>query len=184
MDIFNEINIFLTNLIINFKEIGLIVCSLLILLEAMLPFLPLSLFVTIIFISYGKLVGFLASWIFSVLGAIIVFNIVAKFNFKFKKSKKYLDKFSHISLINLVILYAIPFNPTFLITLICSCSKINIKKYIWGLALGKFLEIYFWGFIGCSFFESLTNIKCIVKVIIGLTLMYIVALIAKKKYKI
>ena len=181
MDILNDINIILTNFINDYRVLGLILCCLLIFIEAILPFLPLSVFVTIIYLMYGKLIGFLVSFLFSVLGTLFLFQMLTKI--KLKKKKEYLNKFNNISLFNLALLYALPFNSTFLMTLMCSLSKINVKKFTLGLIMGKFFEVYFWGFVGCSLFDSLTNIKCLVKVILGLTIMYVVTYIIKKKYK-
>ena len=183
MEILNNINNILTNFIMNYKVLGLIICCFLIFLEALIPILPLSLFITIVFLIYGKIIGFLVAWLFSILGTLTLFTLISNFNLKLKKMRKYLDKFSDINFFNLIVLYAIPFNPTSLITLICSFSKINIKKFILALIIGKAFCIYFWGFIGCSFLESLTNFNCLVKVIIGFVIMYLLTYIIKRKYK-
>ena len=181
MAILNDLNIFLINFITDYKELGLILCSFLIMIEALLPFLPLSFFVTIVFLMYGKLIGFILSFTFSVLGSILAFLLFSKIHIK--KKYKYIDKFSNINFFVLILLYAIPFNPTFIITMICSITKITFKKFVFALIIGKLFEIYFWGFVGCSIVSSLTNHQSIVKVIIIVLIIYVISFFIKKKYK-
>ena len=80
--------------------IGALVGCFLILIESIFPVLPLVAFITINFLVFGKLVGFLLSWIFTILGCIISYFIFKKgFGNKFEKlteDKATLKKYKHL----------------------------------------------------------------------------------------
>ena len=59
------------NLIGSASELGILLDCLLIVVESIIPPLPLGLFVTILFVNYGVLIGFFLSWIFTIIGCVI-----------------------------------------------------------------------------------------------------------------
>ena len=81
MDNYNEVII---NFLHSIGALGPIFACLLILIESILPFLPLAVFIGINFLSFGHLLGFLISWVFTIIGCIMSFMIFRKgFNEKF-----------------------------------------------------------------------------------------------------
>ena len=59
------------NLITNIGTLSITINCLLIIFESIIPPLPISIFITILFINYGPLLGFLISWIFTILGCFL-----------------------------------------------------------------------------------------------------------------
>ena len=61
------------NLIETTGRLGAFIGCFLILIESIVPVLPLMVFITINFLVFGNLVGFILSWIFTILGCIILY---------------------------------------------------------------------------------------------------------------
>ena len=121
------IDSFVTNSTTILTSIGPIAGVLLIILESILPMLPLSVFITLNMISFGSFFGFLISWISTIIGCMLSFTLFRYFFqkklYRFIKRKEQ-DKFagimktiSNIKFSNLVILIAIPFSPAFFINI-------------------------------------------------------------------
>lgn len=172
--------------------IGALVGCFLILIESIFPVLPLVAFITINFLVFGKLVGFLLSWIFTILGCIISYFIFKKgFGNKFEKLtedkstlKKYKHLFKNITVTQLVLLTAMPFTPAFMVNIAAGLVKMDFKKYLIGLIIGKISLVYFWGFVGTSFVNSFKNPIVLVKIAVLLLLSYIVTALVNKVLKI
>lgn len=168
---------YLTNLMNHF---GILSGFFLIILESIFPILPLSVFIAINVISFGTLFGFLVSWIATVTGCMLSFTACRKLKNKFdkkygsndkvKKFKKYISKISYS---NLVLLIAMPFTPAFAVNIGAGLSEINYKKYFSALMIGKITMVYFWGFIGKSFLESITDPYTLAQIVVMLILAYL-----------
>ena len=184
------------NQIVNFVSSSgiygsLISCGL-ILIESILPILPLMVFISINFVIWGNVIGFIISWIFTILGCIISYMIF-KYGFgnKFErltedkeKLKKYKHTLKNISFINLTILIAIPFTPAFMVNIAAGLVKMDFKKYLLAIIIGKISLVYFWGFIGTSFIDSINNPEVLIKIGILLVCTYILSIIVNKVLKI
>ena len=164
MDLFNNINDLIVRIIESLDIYGPLLACALITIESMLPMLPLCVFITINFIAFGSFLGFVISWFFTVLGCMISYYIFKKgFNSRFRKYLKsnkvalenMMVKIDNFSLGQLVVLLAIPFTPAFLVNIAAGLSDIKPKKYLYSLCIGKISLVYFWGYIGVSFIESL-----------------------------
>lgn len=161
----------------------------LIIIESIVPILPLAVFITLNFMSFGHLVGFIISWIFTLIGCIMSFFIFRKGFYKkfdhFKNSKHKLKKFmnaiSNITLSQLVVLTAVPFTPAFLVNIAAGLSNISFKKFFTGILLGKISLVYFWGYIGTSLFESLKNPIILIRIFALILIMYIISRFVNKK---
>ena len=170
---------------------ALVGCGL-ILIESIFPVLPLVAFITINFLVFGKLVGFILSWTFTILGCIISYFIFKKgFGNKFEKLtedkvtlKNYKHLFKNISVTQLVLLIAMPFTPAFMVNIAAGLVKMDFKKYLIGLIIGKISLVYFWGFIGTSFVDSFKNPIILIKIVILLILSYVVTVLVNKVLKI
>ena len=81
-------------------------------------------------------------------------------------------------------LISIPFTPAFLVNIISGVSKMNIKKFLPALALGKITLVIFWGYVGTTLIESLKDPIQILKVIILLVFAFIFSKLINKYFNI
>lgn len=170
---------------------GLAACGFII-VESIFPVIPLFAFITINFLIFGSLLGFVLSWIFTILGCIISYMIF-KYGFgnKFdnltkdkEKINNYKKLFKDISFSELTLLIAIPFTPAFAINIAAGLVKMDFNKYLFSLLIGKVALVYFWGYVGTSFIESISNPILLVKIICIVLCTYIISLVINKVLKI
>ena len=64
-------DIWLTNFLMSIGMWGYFLSCFLILIESIVPILPLSVFITLLFYKFGSLLGFLISYVFTVLGCFL-----------------------------------------------------------------------------------------------------------------
>lgn len=182
---------FLNDIVIFIQNSGVLgagVGSIFIFIESIFPILPLMVFITINFLVFGNIVGFLISWIFTILGCIMSYLIFKKgFGNRFDNLtenkelvRKYKKLFKDISIGKLTLLIAIPFTPAFMINIAAGLVKMDFKKYFISLLIGKIALVYFWGFIGTSFLESIKNPIILFKIIIILLITYIISFLINK----
>ena len=192
MDILGNIDSFITTLLTLLGTWGALLGCVFILFESIIPVLPLSVFITLNFMTFGSIWGFIISWIFTVLGCIISYYI-----FKNGVSDKYLKKlednkqfgkiiklFENIKFSNLVTIIAIPFAPAFLINIAAGICRVDFKKYFLSLLIGKIVLVYFWGYIGVSLIEALKNPMILIKVVVIVLLVFIISKLLSKKLNI
>ena len=173
---------------------GLISGFLLVLLEAFLPMLPLGVFVSLNINAFGFLLGVIISWTANVLGSYIAYlffySISKKVLYKFLKNKtvKKIDnkihEFNKIKFTSLVLILTLPFTPSCFINLLAGVSEMSKQKYLSALIIGKIFMITFWGYIGKSFIESMTDIKALIYIAIVLIISYFISKIVSKKMNI
>ena len=58
------------------------------------------------------------------------------------------------------------------------------RKFICSLLIGKFFMIIFWGYIGKSFIDSLTDLRSIIYIVLTMLIAYIISKIISKKLEI
>lgn len=161
---------------------GILFGMLLIMIESFIPALPLSVFIALNTHTFGLLPGILISWISTCIGCYISYlifyyvsnNIIYKYLSKKVRNKidKAIDKFQSISLANLTVIITLPFTPAFLINILAGVSGMSKKKYIIALLIGKIFMVSFWGYIGKSFVESMTDISSIIVMSIMIIIAY------------
>lgn len=165
---------------------------LLVLSESIIPALPLGVFVAFNMMAFGNILGFIISWSATITGCILSYFLFSKvvdkyFLKKINKKKKYkylIKRIKNISFSNLVLIIALPFSPAFAINIAAGLSHIEFKKFFTALLIGKLFIIYFWGYIGKSLLESMTDIKTI-SIIIGMLLFsYIISKVINKRFNI
>ena len=101
--------------------LGVLIGMFVIILESMIPVLPLAVFIALNMILFGNLAGFIMSWVSTIIGCIIMFIVSRKYfsNFfdrKTKKSKKVrnlMNIINRMEFSTLVIITALPFTPAF-----------------------------------------------------------------------
>lgn len=176
----------------NIGSYGPIMACLFILIESIVPALPLCVFIVINFLSFGNFVGLMISWVFTVIGCVIAFAISRKFLRKVftQKLRKYetinklmkvIDKWKFK---DLVLIVAIPFTPAFVINIAASLSKMELKKFLLAMIIGKFFMVYFWGYVGVSFIECLSNPLALIKVVVIVLGAYFASSVISKKMNI
>ena len=176
----------------NNYSLGLIIGMLIIILESIIPVLPLAVFIAINMLVFGNAVGFIISWISTIIGCLLAFTLCRKglsnkFYSKIKKDgkiNKLMEKISNIKFSNLVIITALPFTPAFAVNIASGLSTISYKKFLAAILIAKISIIYFWGFIGTTFIESITNIKVLIELCLILLIAYIISKIVMKKFDI
>lgn len=191
MNLVNEFVDFSTNFI---SSGGIFYGFLLVLLESAIPALPLGVFVALNVNAFGIIIGTFISWIATCLGCFLSYSLFFylsnKFIYKFfndrkkKKIDKAMKKIKKISFSNLVLLIALPFTPAFLINIVCGIAATSRKKFVSAILLGKIFMIIFWGYVGKSLIESITDISTIITISIMLLIAYFLSKIVSKKMNI
>lgn len=179
-----EVVEYITNIM---GTLGIFSGFVLIILESILPVLPLGVFVALNVMTFGPVLGYIVSLIATITGCMMSFILCRKLKEKFdkkygknekvKKFKKYLNKISYS---NLVLLLALPFTPAFAVNIGAGLSEIDKKKYFSALMIGKIPMVYFWGFIGKSFLESMRDPYTIAQIIVMLILAYLASKVINK----
>lgn len=171
--------------------LSLIVGFLIIVLESILPFLPLAVFIAINKMVFGNILGFLLSWTGTIVGCIIAFTIFRKglsqrlySNVKRDNYRKIIDRISNIKFTSLVIITALPFTPAFTVNIAAGLSKISYRKFIAAILVAKLAIVYFWGYIGTSFVDSVANPIILIRICLILLIVYVISKVVNKKFDI
>lgn len=180
------------SIITNINSIGILVNCILIVIESIIPPLPLALFITILYTNYGPILGFICSWICTIIGCLLSFFISKKYlkGIIDKKIRKYNFTNNFLSIVDkidfkkLILLISCPFTPAFLVNILSGISDIKPKKFLFAIIIGKIFIVFFWGYIGINVIESLKNPLIIVKVILIFTLIYMFSKYINKKFKL
>ncbi len=179
--------------VINILEnFGIIAGFLIVVLESIIPILPLGVFVAFNFSAYGIFEGFLISYIATCFGCMLAYYLssimlsiyVRKKESESKKIANLTKKFRNIKFSNLVLIIALPFSPAFLINITAGIIKMDLKKFVPALLIGKLSIIYFWGVVGKSFIDSLGDIKSLIIIFLSLGFSYILSKFLSKKLNI
>lgn len=164
----------------------------LIVLESIIPVLPLALFIALNMILFGNTVGFVMSWIATIVGCIVSYFIfekgLSKKIYKNIDNHPNIDKtvksIKNIKFSSLVIIMAIPFTPAFSINIAAGLSRMSLKKFIFALLISKISIVYFWGFIGTTLVESLMDIEVLIKLGVILVVAFVLSKLVLKKFNI
>ncbi len=162
--------------------------------ECFFPMLPLSVFVTLNVNAFGLVGGCLISWMATCLGSFICYLLFryleSKISEKFlnkklvKKIVKATDKFKKVKFTELVLIITLPFTPSFLVNILCGITRMKKEKFICSLLVGKAFSISFWGYIGKTFIDSITDLHSIIYILVALGIAYIVSKVISKKMNI
>lgn len=191
MNILNNLDTIITNILNSLGAVGPLLGCFLIIIESMVPILPLSVFITLNFYAFGQILGFIISYLFTILGCYISYSLV-KHNLKGpfdryldSKEHKQLNKlkkiFNTIKLENLVLLIALPFTPAFMINIAAGLSEMSKKKYLTALAIGKIFLVYFWGYVGVTLIDSIKHPIYLLKILVLMLIAYILSKLINKK---
>ncbi len=191
-NLFNQFYDFVMFLIDALGVYGPLLGCLFIVLESIIPPLPLFVFITMNFIAFGNVIGFIVSWVCTVIGCVISYFLVKKFfrNFVIKKIKninlltRCMCYIENLSLTKVTVILAIPFTPAFMMNIAAGLVNMNFKKFFLSIIISKIFLVYFWGVIGTSLLESFRQPKNLIIVFGMVIIAYILSLITKKVFKI
>jgi len=188
---FNEIDIWLTNFLMNIGIWGYLLACIFIIIESIIPILPLSLFITLLFYKFGPITGFIISYVFTVVGCFVsykIFNSKLRLRFeKFidgkdrKKLRQISFKLKTVRFENLCLLLALPFSAAFLVNIGAGLADMSKKKYLYSILIGKIFLVIFWGFIGTSLINSFKNPINLLYIAIMLLICFIISRLMNKK---
>ena len=186
-ELIHSITVWIQNFVLNNNIlISLFIGSFIVILESILPFLPLAVFIAINIIAFGSVLGFILSYISTIIGCTISFYLVRCLK-KYNNSEvihKLIIKFESLKFSNLVIITAVPFTPAFSINIAAGLSKMKYKKFLSVLIIAKLSTIYFWGFIGTTLIESITDIVVISKILVLLLTTFILSKMIMRHFDI
>ena len=165
-----------------FRQFGYIPGFIMLYLRAIVPVLPLTLYVVLLMHAYGSIPGIIISWLGIVTGTFTVFLVCKKLintekmkNVKKRKSVQRLISFiDRQGLIPLFILLCFPFTPNTLINLVASLSHIKVKYYFIVLTISKLISITILGVMG----REVTTIRALIMLLLLVALWFI-----SKKWK-
>lgn len=171
------------------QQYGFLAGAFIVMLESMIPVLPLGVFVAFNFNAYGVVLGFLISYISTIFGCLMASSFSNKlFGVYFRKKssdyeklEKLTNKFKKIKFVNLVLIIALPFSPAFLINISAGLVKMDLKKFVPALLIGKISIIYFWGMVGKSFIDSIGDVKTLLIIVLSLGFSYLLSKLLSKK---
>ena len=171
---------------------GPLLGSLFIVLESIIPPLPLFVFITINFIAFGYVLGFIISWVCTIIGCLISYFLVKKFlrNFVVDKIKnvdlltKCMNYIENLSLTKVTVILSIPFTPAFMMNIAAGLVNMNFKKFFIAILISKIFLVYFWGFVCTSLVESFQNPTSLITVVVMMIIAYVMSLVIKKVFKI
>lgn len=191
-ELFNSFYLFIINQIENLGMYGALLGSLFIILESILPPLPLFVFIAINYVAFGKILGFLISWICTCVGCILSYYLVKKYlrNWIIYKVRdvnlftKCINYIENLPLSSVTVVLAIPFTPAFMINIAAGICNMDFKKYLSAILISKIFLVYFWGNVGTGLLESLHDPDSIIKVIIMIVSAYLLSIVIKRVFKI
>ncbi len=194
MGILQIIDTFITDLLNSLGALAPILACLLMMVESMLPIMPLAVFITVNFYYFGTVPGFLISWILTSFGCYLSFRLCRTKLKKYfdnmmnkkehKKLKKMMKVINDLRLEQLALLIAIPFTPAFIVNIAAGLSNMDDKKFIVSIVIGKIFMVYFWGFIGTSLLDSLKDPSVLIKIAVALLLEFALSKIINKKFRL
>ena len=162
-----------------------------IVLESIIPALPLALFIAINIIAFGNFWGFIISWLSTVAGCTLSFFICRKFRGfverKFKNQEKvlgFINRVDEIKFNNLMLIIAMPFTPAFSINIAAGLSKMKYKKYLLALLISKTFIVYFWGYIGSTFLQNITDVDMLIQLGVIVAILFLISKMIMKKFDI
>ncbi len=191
-ELFNSFYIFIMNAIDALGVYGPLLGSLFIILESIIPPLPLFVFITINFVAFGKVLGFIISWICTCIGCILSYYLVKKLfrNWVVNKIKdvnlltKCMNYVENLSLTQVTMILSIPFTPAFMVNIAAGLCNMNFKKFLTAILISKIFLVYFWGIVGTGLLESFHNPTSLITVVVMIVIAYILSIVIKKVFKI
>ena len=149
--------------------------------EALLPFLPLVVFVFANAMAYGTLAGFLYSWIGVCLGALLVFLLARWFGRRYgdrirrrhPKTERFFTWVEHRGFAPIFLLSCFPFTPSVLVNVSSGFSKMPLHTFMTAIMLGKAVMIFILSYLGSDLKAMIEQPWKIIVVLAVLVLMWL-----------
>lgn len=172
--------------------LGVILSCIILTIESIIPIIPLLVFISINIIILGPILGFIISWIFTVLGSILSYYIFRKGLsnrfLEYSKKDEFVDKYvnvlKNISTGKMLLIVALPFTPAFAVNIAAGLLKINFKKYLSAILFGKIGLVAYSAYIGTTFIEGLSKPIVLLHLALIIGIVYVLFLIIKKVFKL
>lgn len=189
-----ELSTNLQTFLLSIGVLGAFLSCGIIVIESILPCMPICIFISIIFYTFGSFWGFVLCWLCTILGCVISYKIcrsklrgvvINKFIVKLSEKNQrrinnVIDYITSLSTTSLAVLMALPFTPAFVVNIAAGLANVRKKKFYTALIIGKAFMVYFWGYVGKSLLESMTNPLILIKVVGMLVGAYVLSKISAK----
>lgn len=161
-------------------------------IEAWLPFLPLFIIVACNASAYGLWLGFLYSWLGTVLGNVLVFLLARRFgrrvhhylSRKYPKADHFFGWIERKGFTPLFLLFCFPFTPSVFVNLASGVSAVPKRIFIAAAMLGKAVMVFMMSFVGHDWQSFLTQPWRILLLAVGLFLIWLVGKWVEKRYQV
>lgn len=181
---------FWDNLFHSFQILGPLVPMLIALVEAFIPALPLIAIVTLNVAAHGAVLGFLYSWIGSVVGSILFFTLcrklfkpwIARFAGKHPRIMKAREWVNGINKKALFLIITMPFTPSCFVNFAMGVSDFDGKMYIKIMASAKIVMLILLSLFGQSVVQAFENPIFIVLAVVLVIVLYLVSKYISKKH--
>lgn len=94
------------------------------------------------------------------------------------------DLTNKTSFSNMTLITAVPFTPAFLINVASGLADMTFKRFVLMIMVSKLSIVYFWGYIGTSLVESITDITVLLRICLILLVTYAISKIVMKKFRV
>ncbi|MDR1782332.1 MAG: VTT domain-containing protein [Bacilli bacterium] len=194
MELIYNLNDKLSDLIFMLGQFGIFGAIIMPLLEAVFPSLPIIAIAGINVRNFG-LLGYLYTYIGSVLGTLLVFWCIRKLFTKrflnskiYKKNKvihKFIDWMEKSEPAKSFILFCMPFLPTCLLNYACALSKMEIKKFVYLIIFSRIVAIIMYSYLGESILSIVNHpikglIACIMLVVVYVISKFVEKIVTKE----
>lgn len=151
-------------------------------LEAFLPILPIILFAVVNVNAYGLLVGFILTWMGSVLGSICVFLIFrtygqARFLQRLRNHPhvlKFMVRVDRGGIVPIFVLLCFPFTPSSIINIVCALGRIETRAFIGTVMLSKAIMLFLLSFIGADIYSFIRQpLKSVIVILLFIFLWWL-----------
>ena len=183
---------FWENLFHSFRILGPLAPILLAMVEAFIPALPLIAIVTLNVAAHGGILGFLYSWIGSVLGSAIFFlfcrrivkRLVMRIANKHPKIMKAREWVGRVNRKALFVIITMPFTPSSFVNFAIGVSDFDEKTYIKIMASAKIVMLILLSLFGQSVVQALENPAFIALAVILVVVLYLVSKYISKRHNL
>ncbi len=162
--------------------LGLLLAFIIIIFESIIPILPSGLFIALIVLLFGDILGLFICYLGTIIGCLLSYWLKIRYK-NHEKMEKLITIVSDIELSKLTILLSFPFTPAFPINIAAGLAKMPLKKFLIACLISKAATVYFWGYVGESFERSIKNPSTIINIVIILIITFIISKIVTKKMK-
>lgn len=176
----------------SFQILGPFVPILIAMVEAFIPALPLIAIVTLNVAAHGAVLGFVYSWIGSVVGSILFFALcrklfkpwIARFAGKHPKVMKARNWVNTINKKALFLIITMPFTPSCFVNFAMGVSDFDAKTYIKIMAGAKVVMLLLLSLFGQSVVQAFENPVFIVLAVLLVVVLYLVSRYIRKRHNL